>query len=80
MCALTGFELFFWYGLKRNVQMADNRSDLSSYETILRKMMQAGFFDEWREVNYFHSIPIYLNLEPQPISVSDHASLTVGLT
>lgn len=42
--------------------------------------MQAGFSDDWREVNSFYSIPIYINLEPQPISVSDHASLTVGLT
>lgn len=40
----------------------------------------AGFFDDWREPISFYSIPIYINLEPQPISVSDHASLTVDLT
>lgn len=50
------------------------------HEIMLRRMMHAGFFDDWRKVNYFYSIQVYISLEPQTVSVSDHASLTVSLT
>lgn len=46
------------------------RSDISSNETILRKIMQAGCFGDWREVNSLNSIiAIYMKYQYQIMAV-----------